>query len=159
MLSPCLTVSAWFIQYPSLVIAVNSSPKIYSIPKMTKSCVVCPFLMKWLYNLEAGLLYVLSLSFPIFCRCSRPRSIRARFATFCTSCQYTASCKRRAMQEIKGQSLSHTTPWLSPFFFPFFPPFFCAACLDCPFNTFLNSACAWLKWSFSYKPLYPGIYI
>ena len=66
----------------------------------------------------------------------------------------------------------------------FFPTFFCAVCLDCPFNTFfnsacacldcpfntflnfacacldcplnnfLNSACAWLKWSFSYKKLY-----
>merc|ERR1711974_543793 len=48
-----------------------------------------------------------------------------------------------------------------PFSSSFFPFIFCAACLDCPFNTFLNSACAcldcpfntflnsacaWLKW-------------
>ena len=48
---------------------------------------------------------------------------------------------------------SHSlSAWYTPSFFPFF--FVCATGLDCPFNSFLNSACAWLKWSFSYKKLY-----
>ena len=57
----------------------------------------------------------------------------------------TAHCKRRAMQGSKWSIFFLPTCCLSTFF--------CAACLDCPFASFLNSACVWLKWSFSYKEL------
>jgi len=60
--------------------------------------------------------------------------------------------------DVNGPSLGVCVPshslsaWYTPSFSFFF--FSACACLDCPFNTFLNSACAWLKWSFSFKPPY-----